>query len=107
MSRIADWLTRAEDQTPVTVVGPNSYAAHWNQRTGAVIVLEGIECGGDLIFAAPGDAIAVDVALAERSFRRATEWIDLDDTSQIRRSDVYRHPCPDQCRTANTDGGPG
>jgi hypothetical protein len=88
------WLTAITAMPGGTVAEPDSYATHWNRTTGEVIVLEGIPCGGDVIFAVPGDAAAVDGALSERAFLRATEWTDLDDTSQIWRTDVYRHPAP-------------
>lgn len=104
------WLTAIKAMPPATpVVEPDSYATQWNRRSGEVIVVDGKVCGAELLFAthlcgdtevSPADTVtgsdpemvAVDAALAERGFIRATPWVPLDETSLIWRADVYRHP---------------
>lgn len=64
-------------------------------RHDEVAVLGGKQCGGDLIFLAPAAAAdGIDAALSERGFQRAEDWMRLDETAQLWRTDVYRSPRP-------------
>jgi hypothetical protein len=97
---------------PTPLLEPDSYATHWDRRTGEVIVVDGHACRGDLEFATPAsastespatandpdagadtapEATVVDAALTEHGFIRAAAWIRLDETSRIWRTDVYQH----------------
>lgn len=88
------WLTAIAAMPAGTVVEPASFATHWNRQHGEVVVVEGKQCGGDLIFPAPATVAEVEEALAERGFQRADDWTQLDETSQLWRTDVYRSSAP-------------
>lgn len=86
------WLTAIAGLPAEAVVEPDRFATHWNRRHGEVVVVEGKQCGGDLVFPAPGTAAEVDAALAERGFHRVDDWTQLDETAQLWRTDVYHLP---------------
>lgn len=88
----APWLTAIGAMPAETVVEPARFATHWNRRHREIIIVDGKRCGADLIFIAPADETAVDAALTERGFQRAEDWAQLDETTQIWRTDVYRSP---------------
>ncbi|GAA5167931.1 MULTISPECIES: hypothetical protein [Amycolatopsis] len=86
------WLTAIADMPAGPVVEPDRFATHWNRRHGEAVVVEGQPRGGDLVVPAAATAAEVDAALAERGFRRADDWTQLDETAQLWRTDVYRLP---------------
>ncbi|MGW4528861.1 hypothetical protein [Amycolatopsis sp. NPDC004378] len=88
------WLTAIAAMPGGTVVEPDRFATHWNRRHDEIVVVEGRPCGGDLILPAPVTAAEVDTVLAEQGFQRAEDWMQLDETSQLWRTDVYRSPAP-------------
>jgi len=86
------WLTAIAALPEQIVVEPDRFATHWNRRHDEVVVIAGPHCGADLIFPASATADEVDVALAERGYRRAEAWAHLDETAQLWCTDVYRTP---------------
>jgi hypothetical protein len=84
------WLTAIATMPTGSVVEPDRFATHWNRRHNELIVIEGKQGGGDLIFPAPVTFKEADAALAERGFQRADDWTQLDETSHLWRTDVYR-----------------
>lgn len=86
------WLTAIAAMPAGTVVEPERFATHWLRRHGQLVVVEGEQCGADLIVPAPATAGEVDAVLAERGFQHADDWSQLDETFQLWRTDVYRFP---------------
>ena len=86
------WLTAIAALPELVVVEPDRFATHWNRRHDEIVVIAGNHRGADLNFPAHATADEVDVALAERGYRRAETWTHLDETAQLWSTDVYRTP---------------
>jgi hypothetical protein len=86
------WLTAIAALPQQVVVEPDRFATHWHRLHDEIVVIAGKHRGADLIFPAPTTADEIDVALAERGYRRAEAWAYLDETAELWHTDVYRTP---------------
>ena len=86
------WLTAISAMPAETVVEPHRFATHWDRRHREITIVGGQHDGADLTFSASADETAVDATLAEREFQRVGGWEQLDETTQVWRTDVYRSP---------------
>ncbi|UUV32166.1 hypothetical protein NQK81_01575 [Amycolatopsis roodepoortensis] len=88
---------RAIDALPTGPVDQqDTFAVEWNRSRSEIIVVEGLECGGDLILARPASTtMAVEAILATHGHRIVeNSWTPADDTGNRMRAESYRYPRP-------------